>query len=90
MSIEKRVEELEKLTLDQAHELMAIDILLRSIILSHPNPEKLGKAIEAASSNFADQAMEHGFLVGHKPSTAGAITTTVDAQLKKWLAIVPR
>jgi len=89
VTVEQRVAALEKTAMDQAHELMAMDILLKSLIVSHPDPASLRTCLEALAANFSDQALEHGFSTGRKPQVAGAIASAIGAHISRWLQLLP-
>lgn len=87
-SDDERLSALEKLTMDQAHELMAIDILLRALIASHPNHAALKQALEVLSGHFADQLREHGFNTNRSPNTAHAVVAQVESHVERWKQIL--
>jgi hypothetical protein len=89
MDIEQRVFELEKMAIEQGHELMAINILLKALIASHPNHSALRLALESLSANFADQAREHAFTTGRKPQVPESMVKAVQKQVDHWLQILP-
>ncbi len=89
VDIEQRVSALEKLVLDQQVELMAMDILLRSLIVSSPESSALEKALASLSSSFSDQLREHGFSTGRAPKVPQAVEASVLAHVARWQKLFP-
>jgi hypothetical protein len=76
-----------KIVLDHAGQLAAIDILLRALVASHPNPRDLKTALEMLSTHFEVQVRDHAFDTNRGPDVARSITTTVQKQVDRWLEI---
>jgi len=90
MQDDERILALEKLTMDQAHELMAVELMLGAMIVSHPNPGSLKQALEALSGDFADKLRDHAFDTNRAPKTAQAVAQSVEAHVTRWLQILGR
>ena len=89
MTDEERITVLEKLTLEQATELMAMDILLRSLVASHPNQSELRRSLQVLTAGFANQARDHGSSTGRRPQTAVAVEIGVRSHISRWLTLLP-
>lgn len=88
MTDDERLAALEGLTMDQAHELMAMELLLRALIVSHPNPASLKKAIEVLSGDFSDRLREHAFDTNRSSRTTHAVAASVETHINRWLKIL--
>jgi hypothetical protein len=71
-----------------AAELMAIDVLLKALIVSHPKPGDLKAAIQLLSARLIDQVRDHGFDTGHKPSLAQSAISDIQKYIDRWLALL--
>jgi len=80
--------DLLKAVKDQAGELMAIDILLRALIASHPKPGDLKLALELLSTHFGVQVRDHAFDTDRGPKLAQSVTTDVQKHVDRWLEIL--
>lgn len=89
MDIKQRISELEKLVLDQQGELMAMDILLRSLIVASPRLTDLQTALAALSTSFSDQLREHGFSTGRAPKVPQEVEAAVLARVARWKTLFP-
>jgi hypothetical protein len=80
--------DLLKIVKDQAGELMAIDILLRALIASHPKPGDLKLALELLSTHFGVQLRDHAFDTDRGPELTHSVTTDVQKHVDRWLNIL--
>jgi hypothetical protein len=89
MNSEERIEELEKSYMDQAKQLVAMDMLLKSLIIASPDRKLLRHSLEVLSEGFAEQAREYGFSTGRKPRIPRALVEGVQAHVAKWIELMP-
>lgn len=89
MDNEERLHELERIALEQSAELMAMDILLKSLIVSHPDRDSLKLSIEVLAARLEDQAQEHGFESGRKPETIRNMASSINSHIYRWLKLFP-
>lgn len=80
--------DLLKVVADQAGELVAIDILLRALIASHPKPRDLKLALELLSTDFGLQVRDHAFDTNRAPKLAQSVATDVQKHVDRWLEIL--
>ena len=80
--------DLLKVVKDQAGELMAIDILLRALIASHPKPGDLKLALELLSTHFGVQLRDYAFDTDRGPKLTQSVTTDVQKHVDRWLKIL--
>ena len=80
--------ELLKVVKHQASELVAIDILLRALIASHPKPGDLKLALELLSTHFGLQVSDHAFDTARGPKLAQSVATDVQKHVDRWLSIL--
>jgi hypothetical protein len=87
MTDSERLAALEKVTMEQAHELMAMELVLRALIVSHPSPGVLKQSLEVLAGNFSDTLRDHAFDTNRSPSTVQAVASSVESQVSRWLAL---
>jgi len=80
--------DLLKVVSDQAGELVAIDILLRALIASHPKPGDLKLALELLSTHFGVQVRDVAFDANRGPKLAESVATDVQKHVDRWLGIL--
>lgn len=80
--------DLLKVVADQAGELVAIDILLRALIASHPKPGDLKLALQVLSANFGVNVRDHAFDTNRGPKLAQSVATDVQRHVDRWLEIL--
>ncbi|MDB6072317.1 MAG: hypothetical protein JWL81_3488 [Verrucomicrobiales bacterium] len=80
--------DLLKVVKDQAGELIAIDILLRALIASHPKPGDLKLALELLSTHLGVELRDHAFDTGRGPELTQSATADVQKHVDRWLNIL--
>jgi hypothetical protein len=80
--------DLLKVVADQTGELVAIDILLRALIASHPKPGDLKLALELLSTHVGVQIRDHAFDTNRGPKLAQSVATDVQKHVDRWLEIL--
>jgi len=86
-SLEQRVEALEKLARDQLAGNMALDMVIRALIATHPDPAMLGDVIEGVLKQRVDLFRETGFERGYEPSTAKAAIEETGNYALHWIGV---
>lgn len=77
-----------KIALDHSSNLVAMDILLRALICSHPKPGDLKLALEMLSEGFHDQARDYGFDTSRETKTVQGATSDVQKHINRWLELL--
>lgn len=80
--------DLLKTVVDQAGQLAAIDILVRALIASHPEPDQLKLAVEVLATHFETQVRDHAFETNRSPKLVGAMEANVRKHVDRWLDIL--
>lgn len=88
MSERSETVSLESAVLAQAEESMAVDILLRALIATHPNPPLLKQAIERIAEGTENQTVEHAFSTGRKPDIPRKVNEGTQKHVRRWLDIL--
>lgn len=87
MDLEERVEALERTAHEHAVTGMVMDIVVRALIVSHPNRAGAALAMEALLNDRELRLQDHAFDTGRKPSTAGSLVALIRQQAQGWLAL---
>ena len=88
MTTNERLDELERMTLDQGQELMAMDILLRSLIVTSEDHQIIERVLTTLADSTFYEIREHGFETERTPQTAGGFEAGVRKHVDRWLRIL--
>lgn len=89
MTNEKRIEALEEAAMASMTESLVSDCLLRALIATHPNPDRLEVAFQALLAAQETQLADTGFEKGRPPHHTQDVRELIRAQAAKWLALFP-
>jgi len=87
-SREDDVQHLKKNVLTLSAELIAMDVLLRALIASHPKPGDLKAAIEGLRVGITDAARDVGFDTNRPQKAAEAAAHEIQKHIDRWLGIL--
>ncbi|WP_018879214.1 hypothetical protein [Thioalkalivibrio sp. ALE9] len=88
MTQDERLDALEKMALDQGQELMAMDILLRSLVATSSDHQTLERVLQTVADNTVHQIRDHGFETGRSPQSARGLEAGVRKHIDRWLGIL--
>lgn len=88
MESNKRLDTVEDLVLNESLDAMALTVVVRALICTHPDLPSLGRAMTQLFSEREQRIRDLGFDRGYAAKTAGSTADGLRSRANDWLQLV--